>query len=125
MIGKVYLIAAGPGNRELLSAGAVRALRSAEVVFHDGLASTEILDLVAPSTQVRSLGTRPGQLNLTQEEFHLQLVSAARTGRQVVRLAGSDSLPEANLEKEVRALREAGIEFEVVPGIANAVASGA
>ena len=125
MKGKVYVVGAGPGDPDLLTAKAVRVLRAAEVVLHDELVSQDILDLVPASAQVRDihkLGVQPGTL---QEKIHSLLAAAAREGHQVVRLRAIDLLPSSQADAETEALAQAGIDFEVITGAASAIGAAA
>jgi len=123
--GKVYLMGAGPGDPDLLTVKALRVLRAAEVVLHDDLVSSKILDLIPASTQVRNVGKRCGQAAISQEKIHSLLISAAREGRQVVRLKGGDPLLFGRVGEEMEALSLAGIDFEVVPGVTSAMGAAA
>jgi len=125
MKGKVYLMGAGPGDPDLLTVKALRVLRAAEVVLHDDLVSSKILDLIPASTQVRNVGKRCGQAAISQEKIHSLLISAAREGRQVVRLKGGDPLLFGRVGEEMEALSLAGIDFEVVPGVTSAMGAAA
>jgi len=125
MKGKVYLMGAGPGDPDLLTVKALRVLRAAEVVLHDDLVSSKILDLIPASTQVRNVGKRCGQAAISQERIHSLLISAAREGRQVVRLKGGDPLLFGRVGEEMEALSLAGIDFEVVPGVTSAMGAAA
>jgi uroporphyrin-III C-methyltransferase len=124
-MGKVYLMGAGPGNPELLTVQAVRILSTAEVVLHDHLVAPEILELIPPWTQVRSVGKRCGQASISQRQINAQMISAAREGRQVVRLKGGDPLLFGRVGEEMEALARAGIEFEVIPGVTSAMGAAA
>src|SRR2546423_13130725 len=125
MKGKVYLMGAGPGDPDLLTVKAQRVLRAAEVVLHDDLVSSKILDLIPASTQVRNVGKRCGQAAISQEKIHSLLISAAREGRQVVRLKGGDPLLFGRVGEEMEALSLAGINFEDVPGVTSAITAAA
>ncbi len=125
MKGKVYLMGAGPGDPDLLTVKAVRVLRAAEVVLHDDLVSSKILDLIPASTQVRNVGKRCGQAGISQEKIHSLLISAAREGRQVVRLKGGDPLLFGRVGEEMEALSRAGVDFEVIPGVTSAMGAAA
>ena len=116
MTGKVYLVGAGPGDPELLTLKAARVLKDADVVLHDELVGKEILQL-APHAQIRNVGKRCGKKNISQEEINFLMVNLAASGLQVVRLKGGDPLIFGRIGEEIAALREANIEFEIVPGI--------
>jgi siroheme synthase len=125
MKGKVYLMGGTTGDSDLLTAEALRVLRSAEVVLHDDMVSPKVLDLIPASAQVRSvqkLGTQAGSL---QEKIHSLLVSAAQQGHQVLWLNASDALPSARANEEIEALTQAGIDFEVIPAVASAMGASA
>jgi len=124
-MGKVYLVGAGPGDPELLTVKAARLLARSSIVFHDSLVSHEILQLVARDAEVIDVGKRCGQKLLTQEEINSLLVSAARNHDVVVRLKGGDPLIFGRAGEEMEALRDAGVEFEVVPGITAALGAAA
>ena len=124
-MGKVYLVGAGPGDPELLVLKAARLLRNAEIVFHDSLVSREVLRLIGKSAEVIDVGKRCGQKLLTQEEINALLVSAASSHETVVRLKGGDPLLFGRAGEELEALREAGIDFEIVPGISAAFGAAA
>ena len=124
-MGKVYLVGAGPGDPELLTVKAVRLLARASVVFHDSLVSREVLELVARDAKVIDVGKRAGQKLLTQEEINSLLVSAAATHQTVVRLKGGDPLVFGRAGEEIEALRNARVEFEIVPGITAALGAAA
>jgi uroporphyrin-III C-methyltransferase len=120
MTGKVYLVGAGPGNPELLTLKAARLLGSADVVLHDELVGEEILKLVPGHAQIHNVGKRCGKKYISQEEINFLMVTLAASGLQVVRLKGGDPLIFGRVGEEIAALREANIEFEIVPGITAA-----
>jgi uroporphyrin-III C-methyltransferase len=124
-MGKVYLVGAGPGDPELLTVKAARLLSRAHVVFHDSLVSEEILQLVARDAEVIDVGKRCGQKLLTQDEINSLLVSAAAKHGVVIRLKGGDPLIFGRAGEEIEALRNAGVEFEIVPGITAALGAAA
>lgn len=124
-MGRVYLVGAGPGDPELLTVKAARLLARANVVFHDSLVSREVLRLVAHQADVIDVGKRCGRKLLTQDEINSLLVSAAETHDIVVRLKGGDPLIFGRAGEEIEALREAGVAFEVVPGITAALGAAA
>lgn len=125
MKGKVYLIGAGPGDPDLLTIKAHRLLGIAHVVLYDDLVSPEILKLVSPSAQVRNVGKRCGKKKITQEEINFLMIALAESGHRVVRLKSGDPLIFGRLGEEVEALRRAGIEFEIVPGVTAAFGAAA
>lgn len=125
MNGKVYLVGAGPGDPELLTVKALNLLRRADAVLHDDLVSPQILSL-APQTALRyDVGKRCGQKGTRQEAIHFLMVELARQGLLVVRLKGGDPTVFGRAGEEIRALRDAGIEFEIVPGVTSALAAAA
>jgi uroporphyrin-III C-methyltransferase len=125
MSGKVYLVGAGPGDPELLTMKAARILRSADVVLHDALVSEAILQMVRPHAQLIDVGKRMGQKRLTQDAINQLLIEVAGCTNTVVRLKGGDPLMFGRAAEEMAALRQHGIEFEIVPGITAAVAAAA
>ncbi len=124
-MGKVYLVGAGPGDAELLTLKAARILAEANIVLHDSLVSDEVLSKVSRTAQIIDVGKRCGRKLLTQEEINSLLVAYAATNEVVVRLKGGDPLVFGRAGEELGALREAHIEFEVVPGITAALGAAA
>jgi len=124
-MGKVYLVGAGPGDPELLTLKAARILASADVVLHDALVTPQVLALVSPKARVIDVGKRCGQKLLTQDEINAYLVHAAAHSEVVVRLKSGDPLIFGRAGEEIEALRGAGVDFEIVPGITSAVAAAA
>jgi uroporphyrin-III C-methyltransferase len=125
MRGRIYLVGAGQGNPELLTAQAINILRTAEVVLHDEAVSAEILDLIPASTQVRNVHKLILQAGTLQEKISSLLVSAAREGHQVVRLIANDPGQAALANEEAEALAQAGVKCELIPGTAIAVGTAA
>jgi uroporphyrin-III C-methyltransferase len=123
--GKVYLVGAGPGDPELLTLKALRLLRQADAVLHDDLVSPEILTMVSRKAQLHDVGKRAGRKSTHQQAIHFLMIELARQGLQVVRLKGGDPLVFGRAGEEMHALRTAGIEFEVVPGVTSAFAAAA
>jgi len=121
MMGKVYLVGAGPGDPELLTLKAVRVLKHADVVLHDDLVGDPILRLAPAGAQIRNVGKRCGKKNISQEEINFLMVNLAASGLQVVRLKGGDPLIFGRVGEEIAALREANVDFEIVPGITAAL----
>jgi uroporphyrin-III C-methyltransferase len=122
--GQVFLVGAGPGDPDLLTVKAVRLIQSADVVLHDDLVPQAILQL-APRAEIVNVGKRCGSRRITQDEINTLMIEYARAGRTVIRLKCGDPLIFGRAAEEMDALREAGIEFEVVPGITSALAAAA
>ena len=125
MSGTVYLVGAGPGDPELLTVRAVRVLKSADVVLHDDLVSDEILELVGPHAQLQNVGKRCGKKAITQVEINFLMASLAAQGLRVVRLKSGDPLIFGRAAEEMAALRQANIDFEIVPGVTAAFGAAA
>jgi uroporphyrinogen III methyltransferase/synthase len=123
--GKVWLVGAGPGDPGLITVRGRDLLATADVVLHDALSHPALLDLCAPAAELRDVGKRGGSKNPTQDWITSQLIELARAGRQVVRLKGGDPLLFARGAEEALALAEAGIDFEIVPGVSSPVAASA
>jgi uroporphyrin-III C-methyltransferase len=123
--GKVFLVGAGPGDPELLTLKAAKALRSADLVLHDELVSAEILALIPARAQIINVGKRGGKGSTPQEQIHRLLLQYALLGLQVVRLKGGDPFIFGRGGEELETLRAAGIEVEVVPGITAALGAAA
>ncbi len=125
MMGKVYLVGAGPGDPELLTLKAARLLAGAKIVMHDALVSREVLAMISPAAEIINVGKRAGYKLLTQNEINSLLVSCARTHKTVVRLKGGDPTVFGRAGEEIEALRAAGVEYEIVPGISAALGAAA
>jgi uroporphyrin-III C-methyltransferase len=125
MKAKLYLVGAGPGDPELLTIKACRILIEAQVVLHDDLVNPEILRFAPASARIQNVGKRCGHPCITQEEINSLMVALASQGLTVVRLKGGDPLLYGRAGEEMEALRRAGIEFEVVPGVTAAFGAAA
>jgi uroporphyrin-III C-methyltransferase len=121
----VALVGAGPGDPELLTLRALRLLRAADVVLHDDLVPPEILALASPRARVRSVGKRHGATTMNQDAINDLMIAYARQGLAVVRLKGGDPLIFGRAAEEIEALRAAGIDVEIVPGVTAAAAAAA
>ena len=125
MSGKVYIVGAGPGAAELLTVRAASLLRAADVVLHDDLVPQEILGLIGPSAEVINVGKRCGRHSTSQQQINALRVEYARRLENVVRLKSGDPAVFGRLGEELDALRDAGIAFEIVPGVTAATAAAA
>jgi uroporphyrin-III C-methyltransferase len=125
MTGKVYLVGAGPGDPELLTVKAVRVLSSADVVLHDDLVGSQILALAPPRARLHNVGKRCGKKAISQSEINFLMVSLAAQGLRIVRLKGGDPMIFGRAAEEITALRQANIDFEIVPGITAALGAAA
>jgi len=123
--GKVYLVGAGPGDTDLLTIKALRLIQQADVVLHDDLVPQAVLDHASPYAKIVNVGKRCGMKNITQEEINALMIEYAHAGRSVVRLKSGDPLIFGRASEEMAALKEAGVAFEVVPGITAAFAAAA
>ena len=121
----VYLLGAGPGDPGLLTLRGAEVLAGADVVVYDRLSVGAILDMAPAAAERVNVGKMPGQPRMSQEEINQLLVEHGRAGRQVVRLKGGDPLVFARGGEEAKALAEAGVDFEIIPGITSAFAAPA
>jgi uroporphyrin-III C-methyltransferase len=125
VLGKVFLVGAGPGDPELLTVKAVHLLQSAHIVLHDSLVSARVLELIPPCIPRVDVGKRAGLRLLTQADINALLIDAAKCHEIVVRLKGGDPLLFGRAAEEIEALRAANVPFEIIPGISAAFASAA
>jgi uroporphyrinogen III methyltransferase/synthase len=120
-VGKVYLVGAGPGDPGLLTRRGAALLAGADVVVYDHLASPRLLELAPPQALRLCAGKSVGHCTMTQDRIHEALIEHALAGRSVVRLKGGDPLVFGRGAEEASALHDAGVPFEIVPGVTAGV----
>jgi uroporphyrin-III C-methyltransferase/precorrin-2 dehydrogenase/sirohydrochlorin ferrochelatase len=123
--GRVLLVGAGPGDPELLTLKAVRALKAADVILYDRLAGTLVLEHARREVELIPVGKAKGEHSVPQGKIQEMMIERARAGQTVVRLKGGDPLVFGRAGEEISALREAGIEVEIIPGITAGLAAAA
>ena len=124
VVGKVYLVGAGPGAPDLLTLRAASLLARADIVFHDALVHPQTLALAEHAVKV-AVGKRSGKHSTAQRFINKQLVDAAKKYQTVVRLKGGDPMLFGRAQEEIDALSAAGITLEIVPGVSAAFAASA
>ena len=120
--GRVVLVGAGPGDAELLTLKAVRALQSADVILFDDLVSSDVLELARREAKRMMVGKRGGRESCRQEDINGLMVQLARQGKRVVRLKAGDPMVFGRAGEEIAQLRQENIPVEVVPGISAGIA---
>ncbi len=123
MHGKVYLVGAGPGDFELITLKAYRLMSRTDVVLHDHLIPSELLNLVKPGTEIIPVGKFASRHTMPQSQINKLLVEKAKSNKIVVRLKGGDPYLFGRGGEEAESCADAGIDFEVVPGITSALAA--
>ena len=124
-LGRVALVGAGPGDPELLTLKAARAIAGADVILHDRLIGPGILLLANPAAQLIDVGKRCGRHSMRQEEISALIVAHARAGAYVVRLKGGDPFVFGRGGEELAAVQAAGLACQIVPGVTAACAAAA
>jgi uroporphyrinogen III methyltransferase/synthase len=119
----VYLVGAGPGDAGLITLKGTCCLSQADCVIYDGLVNPQILDFAPAHAEKIAVAKRGGRESIPQEQINELLVSHALSGQVVVRLKGGDPTLFARAAEEIKVLREAGIGFEIIPGITAGVAA--
>lgn len=122
MSGKVYLAGAGPGDPELLTVKARRAIRKADVILYDRLVNEEILKDGKKGVKLVYVGKEDGRHTIPQEEINSLLFEYAQDNEIVVRLKGGDPLVFGRGGEEAMYLAERGVAFEFIPGVTSAIA---
>jgi uroporphyrin-III C-methyltransferase / precorrin-2 dehydrogenase / sirohydrochlorin ferrochelatase len=123
--GSVTLVGAGPGDPDLLTVKALRALQDADVIFHDELVSPEILDRARRDAARIPVGRRAGKPGIGQPAINRLMIEAAKSGQRAVRLKGGDPFVFGRGGEEVEALRQAGVAYSVIPGITAGIGAAA
>lgn len=123
--GKVYLVGAGPGDPGLLTLKAYHILKNCDVIIYDALMNSEILEIVPSETEKIFIGKSRHQNRISQREVEQLMVQKAKDGKCVVRLKGGDPFVFGRGGEEVEALTEAGIEWDVIPGVPSGIAAPA
>lgn len=121
--GKVYLVGAGPGRPDLITVRGLELLKCADCVIYDKLASPALLNYARPDAELLAVPKRVGSESVRQEQINNLLVQKAREGKSVVRLKGGDPYIFGRGTEEAAVLAEAGVDFEVVPGVTAALAA--
>src|SRR5690606_15207182 len=121
-MGTIYLVGAGPGDPRLVTRRGAELLRRADVVLHDALVGPEVLALASPHAELNDVGRRAGETRwLTQDRINRMLVELAARHAVVVRLKGGDPLVFGRGAEEALVLADAGVPFEIVPGVTAGV----
>jgi uroporphyrin-III C-methyltransferase / precorrin-2 dehydrogenase / sirohydrochlorin ferrochelatase len=123
--GRVTLVGAGPGDPDLLTIKALRALQDADIIFYDELVSPEVLDRARRDAARIPVGRRVGKPGIGQDAINRLLIDAAKSGQRAVRLKGGDPFVFGRGGEEVEALREAGVAYSVIPGITAGLGAAA
>lgn len=123
--GRVYLVGAGPGDPELITVKALKALKEADVIVYDRLLSQAVLDIVPDTTEKIYVGKSSRAHTLPQDQISKILIDQALKGKRVVRLKGGDPFLFGRGGEEAEELRKAGVKFEVVTGVSSALAAPA
>ncbi len=124
MNGKVYLVGAGPGAPDLLTLRAAKLLAQADIVFYDALVHPDTIALAERAEKI-AVGKRCGKASTAQRFINKRLVDAAQKYQTVVRLKGGDPMLFGRAQEEIQALKDAGVDYQIVPGITAALAASA
>jgi uroporphyrinogen III methyltransferase/synthase len=123
--GKVYLVGAGPGDLGLVTLRAKECIEQADVIVYDHLANPEMLGWAREDAEIIYAGKKAGEHTLSQDEINKLIIEKARDGKKVVRLKGGDPFVFGRGAEEAKTIVDAGIAFEIVPGITSAIAGPA
>jgi len=122
---KVYLVGAGPGRADLITVRGAELLKIADCVIYDRLINPALLELAPSQAEIIAVPKRIGPAGFTQEEINKLIVDKARTGKTIVRLKGGDPCVFGRAGEEAAAIAEAGLDFEIVPGVTAGTAAAA
>lgn len=122
LVGKVFIVGAGPGDSGLITVRGLECLRAADIVLHDRLVDPRLLDEVQQGAEIINVGKRIGEQERMQDFIQETMVEHAREGRIVCRLKGGDPFVFGRGGEEARALTEADVPFEIIPGVTSAIA---
>jgi len=125
IMGKVYIVGAGPGSVDLITVKGLKCIQQADVILYDRLVNKELLEFAKPNAELIFVGKLPKLHGVIQDRIHSLLVQHAREGKVVTRLKGGDPFVFGRGAEEAEVLVEAGIPFEIVPGITSGVAAPA
>lgn len=124
-MGKVYIVGAGPGSVDLITVKGLKCIQQADVILYDRLVSKELLSYAKPNAELIFVGKLPKLHHVIQERINKLLIQHARKGKIVTRLKGGDPFVFGRGAEEAEVLREAGIPFEIVPGVTSGIAAPA
>lgn len=125
MAGIGSIVGAGPGDPELITLKALKRIEAADVILYDRLANEALLEYARPEAERIYCGKAPGRHSMPQSQINELLVACVRQGKRTVRLKGGDPLVFGRGGEEALALAEAGLPYEIVPGITSAIGSAA
>ena len=123
--GKVFLVGAGPGDPELITAKGLRVMQNADVILHDSLIHPYLVFEINPIANKVFIGKRKGKHSISQENIHLIMAQEAAKGKKIVRLKGGDPFVFGRGGEEILALAKANIPFEIIPGITAGLGAAA
>ncbi|PKM94743.1 MAG: uroporphyrinogen-III C-methyltransferase [Firmicutes bacterium HGW-Firmicutes-1] len=121
MVGKVYLVGAGPGDEKLMTLKGMEKITQADVIVYDELANNRLLSYAKEACETIYVGKKAGNHSLPQEKINELLVELAKQGKMIVRLKGGDPYVFGRGAEEGQVLKEEGVQFEVIPGITSAI----
>lgn len=124
-MGKVYIVGAGPGDKDLITVKGLRCIQEADVILYDRLINKELLEYAKPNAKLIYCGKLPKRHAMIQDHINYSLVQHAKQGKVVTRLKGGDPFVFGRGAEEAQTLAEHGIPFEIVPGITSGIAASA